>query len=123
MEYRCITNNPIMVDSEFHNVEFKSVDNLDLFLWIEGEVCKGYRLLTHPLTGSIRPDISPYKSVLLSKNTAEIDNESIELIHKAIDYTYSLAANHKKPDWRKEEREDFQFVDRSFIRYALELNQ
>jgi hypothetical protein len=112
-----------MLDGEFQNIEFIDTDILHLFYRVEQEVCKGYRLLTHPLTGSIRPDITPYKSVLLSERGGELDRESIELIQKAIDYAYELETNHARPDWGINEQLDFQFVDRGFIRNALAINQ
>lgn len=123
MKYRCITNNPIMLDGEFQNTEFIDMDILRLFYRVEQEVCKGYRLLTHPLTGSIRPDITPYKSVLLSECGGEPDRESIELIQKAIYYAYELETSHAKPDWGINERLDFQFIDRDFIQNILVINQ
>jgi hypothetical protein len=123
VKYRYLTNNPIMVDDIYGKVEYSDTGILELFHKVEQEIFKGFKLLSHPLTSSIRPDISPYKTVILSAATGAIDEESLSIIQKSIDYTYRLISSHEPPDWGEDEKLDFQFVDRSIINYAVERNQ
>ena len=88
--FRCITNNPMLIDRGFTDLEYYETDVLELFRVVFQKVNCGYRLLTHPLTGSIRPDITPYKTVLMSGTAGTIDIESVTLIGKAIRYAEDL---------------------------------
>ena len=66
--FRIITNNPAVVEKNYAENEYYDVDVLKLFQMVAGETAKGYRLLSHPLTSSVRPDITPYKTVFLSNS-------------------------------------------------------
>ena len=122
--YRCLTNNPLVLEKGLKAAEYHDENVLDLFLRIEQEVLDGYKLLTHPLSSSIRPDIGPYKSVLLSRKKGTCDPESLDMIAKAIQYTRDLYAIREDPlylRWGDEAKEDFALVDWSIIERALEV--
>lgn len=124
--FRCITNNPLLLNKSFTALEFYDTDVLGLFRIIISEVAAGYRLLSHPLTGSIRPDITPYKTVLLSASPGAVDPVSLQLIHRATNYTESLYRLREMPlytRWDARAREDFQVVDLSIVEQALEVAQ
>ena len=124
--FRCITNNPMLIDRGFTDLEHYETDVLELFRVVFQKVNCGYRLLTHPLTGSIRPDITPYKTVLLSGTAGTIDMESVTLIGKAIRYAEDLYRLRDIPvykKWGKAAREDFQLIDLSIIERALEVEE
>ena len=117
--FRCITNNPMLIDRGFTDLEYYETDVLELFRVVFQKVNCGYRLLTHPLTGSIRPDITPYKTVLLSGTAGT-------LIGKAIRYAEDLYRLRDIPvykKWGKAAREDFQLIDLSIIERALEVEE
>lgn len=123
-QIRCMTNNPMLTKKEFPELEYYQTDILGLFQLIETEIQSGNRLLSHPLTGSIRPDITPYKTVLLSSKKEEIDVFSLRLIREAIRYTKDLYKLRKTPlyqCWGKEAQKDFQMIDLSLIRQGLEV--
>ena len=122
--YRCLTNNPLLQLSRgMDRVEFHPVSIPELFAIVQTELDQGYALLTHPLTGSIRPDITPYKSILISDRPGQPDAEGQTVLEKAIRYTDMLFQMSKQPacaGWDRKAREDFQYVDRSLIQTALE---
>lgn len=123
--YRCLTNNPWMLQESISGVEFHPVSIPQLFSLADAELARGYRLLSHPLTGSIRPDITPYKSILLSGVPDGPDQEGREILRHAICYTDALFHMREQPLsalWDAEAREDFGYVDCSLIRVALERN-
>lgn len=121
---RCLTNNPLLrLDCGVERVEFHPVSIPELFALVQAELEQGYRLLSHPLTGSIRPDITPYKSILLSHRPLGPDPEGKEVLMRAIRYTDALFQMNRLPPsagWDAKTREDFQYVDRSLIQTALE---
>ena len=122
--YRCLTNNPLLLlERGVDRVEFHPVSVPELFALTQAEVKQGYKLLSHPLTGSIRPDITPYKSILLSDRPSGPDPEGEEVLARAIRYTDALFQMSEQPPsarWDSKTREDFQYVDRSLIQTALE---
>lgn len=124
--YRCLTNNPYVLEKGLKSAEYRDETVLDLFLRIEQEILKGYKLLTHPLSSSIRPDIGPYKTVLLSPVSGGFDENSFDMIEKAIQYTKDLYAVREDPlylRWGDEAKADFALVDWSIIERALEVEQ
>ena len=124
-KYRCITNNPLVASRADLHPEYTDIDVLQLFMQIERDIRNGYRLLSHPLSSSIRPDISPYKTVLLSTSPSDrIDELSVSLIREAIRYTASLYLLRDKPlsnGWDKNTKADFAEVDLSMIDQALDV--
>ena len=98
-------------------------DNLQLFRKVKQEISQGYRLLTHPLTGSITPDIIPYKSVILTDGKGDEVTESLDIIEKSIEFTMNLISYRKKPKWDQQSLNDFQMIDLNFINIFLETMQ
>ncbi len=122
----CITNNPLVFETGIRNIRFQDVSVLELFYSAMHEIEAGARLLSHPLYGSIRPDITPYKSVLLESETGEVDPESIDLIMKAIRYAEDLYSVRETPLyrlWGETAKKDFQEIDYSIVERALEIEQ
>lgn len=121
MNTRCITNNPMVMEKAYPNTEFINGNTLSVLIVVKDEILKGYRLITHPLTSSIRPDISPYKTVLLSTVNAEIDKDSLQLINYALEYTESLIKNSTKfIDWDPVSLKDFQYIDMDIIQNIIQ---
>lgn len=121
--YRCLTNNPLLLQQEIGGVEFHPVSIPQLFSLVDAELSRGYHLLSHPLTGSIRPDITPYKSILLSASPGGPDPEGREILRRAMRYTDALFQMRDRPlsaSWDETARRDFGYVDCSLIQVALE---
>ena len=115
-----------MLDKGFSSLEYHDTDVLGLFNLILPEVTAGYRLLSHPVSGSIRPDITPYKTVLLSAKAAQVDEFSVQLINNAIRYAENLYQLRKVPLYKlctEQMRKDFQLIDSCLIERALEVSQ
>lgn len=121
MSIRCITNNPYIIKMGIACVEAKQGNVFELLSYVKKEVQNGYNLITHPLTGSIRPDISPYKSIILSSRKGNIDLESMKIIENSINYALNLSSNNLIK-WDKESLEDFELIDYEFIKGLLNIN-
>lgn len=116
MNVRCVTNNPLIIKKGLINTEAVDSDTLSLLLFAKEYILKGHRLISHPLTGSIRPDVSPYKTILLSLSADKVEAESLNIINHAIEYTENLMSTHVNPlNWDKKSLEDFQFIDMDII--------
>ncbi|MEI7885416.1 MAG: GrdX family protein [Clostridia bacterium] len=119
MGMRCLTNNPSIIEKHLPMVEVLNGSTLELFLRVRSEMLLGYQLITHPLTGSIGPDKSPYKSVILSIEKGVLDPESYSIIEKAIEYTKTLTANQQPFLGDTASLEDYAMIDYEFVKAFL----
>ena len=78
----------------------------------------GHRLLSHPLSGSVKPNETPYKSILVSETASGTDVESVQLIEEAIEVMNRFGPIRRK--WHEKELHDFQLVDESLIADAAD---
>ena len=64
-----VTNNPLVLKEMEHrySIIYKETTFDGILEQIRDLIHKGYRLLTHPLSGSVKPGETPYKSVLMSR--------------------------------------------------------
>ncbi|MEG0128078.1 MAG: GrdX family protein [Clostridium sp.] len=118
-----ITNNPKAYDrlqDEIENIEFVEGGLLDVMIVVRDYIHKGYKLLTHPLMGSIKPNETPYKSVAISlKPQAAADMDSVMLIENSIETATRLIRNKTPREWPESILEDFSLIDYDLIKNAL----
>lgn len=119
-----ITNNPLCAERFKENC--RCIFNSE---WSYGEVLekvqeniyKGYCLLTHPMAGSMKPNQTPYKSVLLAEHTSfEEDFNSLAVIERAIDAYDKFQKQRPTPSWSEKIKKDFGTIDVSLIQGAFE---
>lgn len=78
-------------------------------------------MLTHPLSGSIKPNETYYKSiVLMEQRNPSTDLESLEYIEHAIDTHNKFEQIARRPQWNDRILEDFAVIDYDLIQSALE---
>lgn len=92
-------------------------------------VHRGAKLLSHPMAGSMKPNQTPYRSVLLEReclNEASekepiplLDMESLKLIESSIEAAKKFLSIKKTPQWPSKIKEDFKTVDLSIIDSAI----
>lgn len=120
-----LSNNPLVEAKlkAFIPVDFKHVSLLDLMKIARDAIHEGSVLLTHPLSGSIKPNQTPYKSLMLEEGKVGVtDFASVELIESAIQTTEKLMQGRPIDyiDTMPEPvKEDFQLIDLSLIASAL----
>jgi len=113
-----VTNNP-QVEAQFKDmfkVEFIDTDLIGVLAHVRDQVHKGHRLLTHPLMGSVKPNESPYKSVVISKAIEDLDIQSLNIIEESVQTAQKFAPK-KIPE---KYLNDLQIVDLSLIRTAIQ---
>ncbi|MDO5095603.1 MAG: GrdX family protein [Peptostreptococcaceae bacterium] len=77
-----------------------------------------YHLLTHPLSGSIKPNETPYKSIAIQKQQS-LDMLSLELIGNAVEVYNRLQNDLKTPLWTESILDDFMVIDLDLIKNAI----
>lgn len=117
-----ITNNPKVrekvegIPVRYEEIEYGEVLELVKRLIIEEKMV----LLTHPLSGSIKPNETYYKSIVLSTKKSEaIDIESLDYIDQALEVYQKFMKNKMRPNWTESVLEDFTFVDYYLIKDTL----
>ncbi len=119
--YKVVTNNPLVKERLDESVElyfFEEDTHRDLLERVRDFVHKGYRILTHPLAGSVKPWETPYRSVMITAEKEDkIDISSLEMIEQAI---FALEKSKARPVVLNEKvLVDFQLIDLSLIQSAL----
>lgn len=119
MKYTVWTNNPKVAEQqrESHDVHFADLPLLDFLKVVRDEIHAGKRLLSHPLSGSVKPGETPYKSVLLSTEAGALDTESLAMIESAVE----ACGKFEDPSalYTDKVLQDFQTVDSFLIKSAI----
>lgn len=114
-----VTNNQL-VSNEYPSLEIKG--DLDaVFKKIRDLVHEGDTILTHPLSGSVKPHETEFKSVVMAKGKGIVDYSSLQLIENAI----ITSAKFRRPvrDYGKDNeriRNDFMTIDFSLLKTGME---
>ena len=120
MKFVIVTNNPMVRDQlgKDFNVDFADITFREVLCKVRDMIQEGHKMLTHPLSGSVKPNETPYKSVImgLKKGTMDLQDEGI--IENAIITADKFSV--KYPNMPDDMREDFQVIDIPLIRSALQ---
>ncbi|MCL2416112.1 MAG: GrdX family protein [Defluviitaleaceae bacterium] len=113
---KLITNNPLVAQRFAANfdIEFYHGASYHRILIITRDMIhKGAKLCTHPLSSSLKPNETPYKSIIVSGDIGKIDMQSIIIIEE------SIATSQKFPELNRSLPQnilnDFMEVDSSLI--------
>lgn len=93
---------------------------LDILKIIRDKVHEGYRLLTHPLSGSVKPNETPFKSVAISEEKSSLDMQSLEIIEDCLRVAERFIAEKKPPVWTERVLDDFRLIDYGLIKGAID---
>lgn len=114
-----VTNNPQLCPA-VRSCIFVEGTSLDVLLRVRDHVHLGWRLLTHPLYGNLRPHQHPYRSVLLERGEGAVDETSLDYTESALHVYGAESARIMSADGiPAEHREDFAFVDCELIKESL----
>ena len=121
-DFLILTNNPLVRDCmEGHGLFtircMPEKNYREILVMARDLVYKGHTLYTHPLSGSVKPNETPYKSVIVSVEPHTFDAQQAEIIAN------SVAVFDKFPPCSKELSEqvhrDFQLIDYSLLAGAI----
>lgn len=125
MDFVIITNNP-RVQRTYgmkYCLIYQECSYDEILYLTRDKLHKGHKLLTHPLSGSVKPNETPYKSIMISAERGRMDADSVALIEDAI----TVATGAKFDKYRQRQKmlpqrvlDDFQMVDYYLITGAIE---
>ena len=129
MKYILVTNNPKVfskygeagVDKLLTKCEYLDTQSfIQVLEWVRNRVHEGHQLLTHPLTGSIKPYETPYKSVLITASKKGLDTDSLMIIEDALTLTRQFLADYEQRELPQRIHDDFQLIDYNLIESGIE---
>ena len=118
-DFIILTNNPLIVEKlgQEYTVEYEDISYEDTLKKVRDYIYKGHELLTHPLSGSVKPNETPYKSVMVSEKVKGLNQEAVKIIEQAI---HSCGKFEFKSDkYAEDVYDDFQYIDYTLISSAL----
>lgn len=117
-----ITNNHKVYEKfkDDYSIYYKECSFREVLLYTRDRIHEGYTLLTHPLSSSIKPNETPYKSVIISDSKKSLDYKSLMIIENAI-ITYDKFKKDKDYTVELTDRiiDDFKTVDLSIIENSI----
>ena len=79
----------------------------------------GYKVLTHPLSGSVKPNETPYKSVIIEEGKT-LDEDSVKIIELSIATLDKFQNMERTPNWTERVLDDFRVVDLDLMVCTIE---
>lgn len=124
-DYLILTNNPMVKERlegrGYFTIRFEPERSFrEILVEARDLVYAGHILYTHPLAGSVKPNETPYKSLIVSVEPHGFDAGHAELMANAI----AVFDKFKPIGWELEERilRDFQLIDYSLLCGALNID-
>lgn len=118
-KYIVVTNNPLVWEklNTTHEVIYREVSYEELLKDVRDRIHEGHLLLTHPLSGSVKPKETPYKSVLISAGKEEVDTRSLSIIENAIQACQKF--EDRTGSYKEQVFEDFQLIDWTLLESGM----
>lgn len=121
-DYLILTNNPLAVacmeGKGYFTFDYRpELSFRDVLVAARDLIYAGHILYTHPLAGSVKPNETPYKSIVVSKAAHGMNGEHAVLIANAIE----VCDKFRKIDWSDNEQalQDFQLIDYTLLAGAI----
>lgn len=123
-KYTLVTNNPdclVRYGDSMEVVFDPDWTYLEVLLQVRALVGQGLLLATHPMAGSLKPNQTPYRSVLLADQTMEDKEpfEDVRLVEQGIACCETFLRCRALPHYPPEIQRDFRTLDLSFLEGAL----
>ena len=117
--YMIITNNPLVPKKldDSRIVAYRDISYEDVLKEVRDRIHEGHRLLSHPLSGSVKPNETPYKSVMISTGKGEIDEGSLAIIENAIQACRKFI--FKSDLYEESVYDDFQLIDWTLLESGM----
>ena len=118
-DYIVVTNNPMVLDrlKDPRHVIYREISYEEILKEVRGRIHEGHTLLSHPLSGSVKPNETPYKSIMISERKGEVDEGSVKLIENAIQACRKFI--FKSDLYEEPVYDDFQLIDWSLLESGM----
>lgn len=120
-EVMIITNNPTVCDkfNKLGGIVFIDGGYMDVLCDVRDRIHKGNKLISHPLMGSVKPNETPYRTIIIDKIEGNLDIDSLSIIEDSIEACKKFLMDRQAPKWSEKILEDFRCIDLKLIESAL----
>ncbi|CAK7074187.1 GrdX protein [Tissierella sp. P1] len=118
-----VTNNPYVYEKYKDKMEMlykEDCNYIQILEFLRDKIHEGHQLLTHPLSGSIKPNETPYKTIMISKEKGSLDQQGILIVEESIETAKKFQSNKPTPDWTERVLDDFRVIDLSLIENVID---
>lgn len=118
-----ITNNKDVNEKFKDRLEvifLENKDYLEVLNFVRGKIHDGHKLLTHPLSGSIKPNETPFKSIMITKEVGDLDTDGLMMVEESILTAKKFLNNKPTPNWTERGLIDFRVIDLSLMENVIE---
>lgn len=116
--FHILTNNPLVAEKYPPLTLFYDGRTVEeIFLTARDEIHLGAELINHPLSGSVKPNESPYKSLVLSMRRGSTDLPALQLIEGALAVLKKLGTKHRQ--YSEQVLCDFRVIDLDLLDSAV----
>ena len=118
-----LTNNPLVRDalgSRYEIAFFGESSYREVLVKARDLVYGGHGLLTHPLAGSVKPNETPYRSVVLTRSAPGLTAEHAEIIGSAVETFDKFTPRDRVLTERM--LRDFRLIDYTLLCGALDVD-
>lgn len=117
---KLITNNPKFIEENLKDIEieYEDVSYIDILRKVRDYVHENWEIVTHPLYGSVKPNETIYRTIVLKENNS-LDITSVNLISDSILTFKKFRNNREVPQWTDRVKDDFSVIDHDLIINAI----
>jgi hypothetical protein len=119
MKFIIVTNNPIVFEKYHRNykIDYKHQTYEQALIRVRDLIHSGHKLLTHPLSGSVKPNETIFKTIIVSEQQDILDLDSLRIIEQSLETVRKFGINrHLLTD---DMIDDFSLVDLSLIESVI----
>ena len=92
---------------------------MPVLLRVRDYLHQGHQLISHPLSGSLKPNENPYKSIMITRGRGELNIKQVMIIENAIETCKKFLNNKSLPNYTDDLLNDFMYVDKTIITSGL----
>ncbi|QSX07282.1 GrdX family protein [Sedimentibacter sp. zth1] len=117
-----ITNNDTVYTEykDTYNVELYECSIKEVMVKVRDRIHAGYKLLTHPLSSSVKPNESLFKSIVISDESGTLDMDSLLIIENAVQTCDKFNKIKYNIEYTERIVEDFKLIDLTVLKSALD---
>jgi len=117
-----VTNNSVVQEKFGEKLDVNHLPQatyLETLEVVRDKIHAGHKLLTHPLSGSVKPNDTPYKTIVISKAKGTLDYDGLGIIEESMASAQKFIAGRKTPQWTDKVKADFRLIDFTIISTAI----
>ncbi|WP_270839208.1 GrdX family protein [Peptacetobacter hiranonis] len=111
-----VTNNDRVADKYKDMMKVEMVDSYEeVLIKARDMVYDRHRLLTHPQAGSLKPNQTPYRSIIVYPSDNSSNMDDVMMIEKAIETFNKFREIKETPKYEEKIANDYKTIDLSMI--------